>query len=75
VRNGCPTPPDNKGLEDRVNAAFAAKQKMFGCVDYAGCAKNPVRYCLHSEPLYAGNTHGWPDTGGQMVADFLETLK
>jgi polyhydroxybutyrate depolymerase len=75
MRNGCPTPPDNKALEDKINAAFAAKQKMFGCVDYVGCTKNPVRYCLHSEPLYAGNTHGWPDTGGQMVADFLATLK
>jgi hypothetical protein len=48
---------------------------MFGCVDYAGCAKSPVRYCLHSEPLYAGNTHGWPNTGGKMVADFLDTLR
>jgi hypothetical protein len=34
-----------------------------------------VRYCLHSEPLYNKNTHGWPDTGGKMIADFLDTLK
>ena len=75
-RNGCPTPPANlAATEAMILAAFNAKEKKFACVDYAGCTKNPVRYCVHSEPLYAGNTHGWPDTGGQMVADFLATLK
>jgi predicted esterase len=73
MRNGCPTAPDTKTLEDRILAAYP--QKQFGCVDYVGCAKAPVRYCLHSEPLYNKNTHGWPDTGGKMIADFLDTLK
>jgi hypothetical protein len=76
MRNGCPTPPATlKEVEDKINAAFAAKRKEFACADYEGCARNSVRYCLHSEPLYAGNTHGWPDTGGMMIADFLATLK
>jgi poly(3-hydroxybutyrate) depolymerase len=75
TRNGCPNPPDTKALEDRIAAAFTAGRKEIGCVDYAGCARAPVRYCLHSEPLYAGNTHGWPDTGGKTIAEFLDALK
>jgi hypothetical protein len=76
MRNGCPTPPANlAAMEAQINAAFTAKRKEYACVDYVGCTKNPVRYCLHSEPLYAGNTHGWPDTGGKMIADFIATLK
>jgi poly(3-hydroxybutyrate) depolymerase len=76
-RNGCmkTTTPDLAAMHAKIAAARAAGRTEYACVDYQGCTANPVRWCEHSEPGYAGTTHGWPTFGGKLVADFLGTLK
>jgi polyhydroxybutyrate depolymerase len=78
TRNACPTPPAGlAAMETEVLAAFQMKTKppKTRCLDYDGCAKNPVRYCVFSQVTYNGGTHGWPDDGGKLIADFLSKLK
>jgi hypothetical protein len=35
--------------------------------------RDPVQ--MRMGPVIRQACHGWPDTGGKMIADFLETLK
>jgi polyhydroxybutyrate depolymerase len=77
MRNGCPTPPAGlAAMEMEVLSAFQMKTNppKTRCLDYDGCAKNPVRYCVFSQVTYNGGTHGWPDDGGKLIADFLSKL-
>ena len=75
-RNGCPTVPAGMAdAESRMKAAFAARRAEFACVDYAGCANAPLRYCVFSQITYDGLTHGWPRVGGMLIDQFLSTLK
>jgi poly(3-hydroxybutyrate) depolymerase len=75
-RNGCPVIPAGLAdAESKMMAAFAAKRAEYACVDYPGCAKNAVRYCVSSQITYDGLTHGWPQVGGQLIREFLETLR
>jgi predicted esterase len=77
ARNGCSstTVPDLEMMHARIAAARAAGRTDYACVDYQGCTASPVRWCEHSEPGYAGTTHGWPTFGGKLIADFLFSLK
>jgi hypothetical protein len=76
-RNGCATRPTAEltALRTRITDAFNAKRREYACVDYAGCAQAPVRWCEHSVPGSDGTTHEWPDQGGQAIADFLKILR
>jgi polyhydroxybutyrate depolymerase len=75
-RNGCPMiPPGMADAETRMKAAFAAQRSEYACVDYPGCARNPLRWCVSSQITYNGLTHGWPQVGGQLIGEFLDTLK
>jgi hypothetical protein len=64
-------------MEMEVLTAFQMKTKppKTLCLDYEGCAKSPLRYCVFSQVTYNGGTHGWPDDGGKLIADFLSKLK
>jgi poly(3-hydroxybutyrate) depolymerase len=77
MRNGCsPTPPAAyaQNLAD-MKAAFNMKKTDVRCMDWDGCTKNPVRYCISSQATYMPTTtHGWPNAGGQWIADFQNTL-
>lgn len=67
------TPPAQPTLaeaEAKVRAARTRGEAAFVCADYQGCQR-PLRYCLHSEGGYDGSTHGWPEVGGRLIADFL----
>jgi poly(3-hydroxybutyrate) depolymerase len=78
MRNGCPTPPAGLAtMEMEVLSAFQMKTNppKTRCLDYEGCATNPLRYCVFSQVTYNGGTHGWPDDGGKLIADFLSKLK
>lgn len=78
MRNGCPTPPAGlAAMEMEVLTAFQMKTKppKTLCLDYEGCATSPLRYCVFSQVTYNGGTHGWPDDGGKLIADFLSKLK
>jgi polyhydroxybutyrate depolymerase len=75
-RNGCPTAPATTAkAEADMMAAFTAKKAEIACVDYEGCTRAPLRYCVFSQITYNGLTHGWPDVGGKLIGDFLGTLK
>ena len=77
MRNGCPTPPAGlAAMEMEVLSAFQMKTNppKTRCLDYEGCAKSPLRYCVFSQVTYNGGTHGWPDDGGKLIADFLSKL-
>jgi poly(3-hydroxybutyrate) depolymerase len=77
TRNGCSaTPPATymQNLAD-MKAAYMAGKTDVRCMDWDGCTKNPVRYCISSQATYAPTTtHGWPKAGGQWIADFQNTL-
>jgi polyhydroxybutyrate depolymerase len=78
MRNGCPTPPAGlAAMEMEVLSAFQMKTKppKTRCLDYEGCSTSPLRYCVFSQVTYNGGTHGWPDDGGKLIADFLGKLK
>jgi poly(3-hydroxybutyrate) depolymerase len=78
MRNGCPTPPAGlAAMETEVLDAFRMKTNppKTRCLSYDGCTKNLMRYCVFSQVTYNGGTHGWPDDGGKLIAEFLSTLK
>jgi len=78
MRNGCPTPPAGmEAMEKEVLDAFTMKLKppKTRCLSYEGCTMNQLRYCVFSQVTYNGGTHGWPDDGGKLIAEFLGTLK
>jgi poly(3-hydroxybutyrate) depolymerase len=78
MRNGCPTiPPGMEAMEKEVLDAFTTKLKppKTSCLSYEGCTMNQLRYCVFSQVTYNGGTHGWPDDGGKLIAEFLGTLK
>ena len=78
MRNGCATAPAGmEAMEKEVQDAFTMKLKppKTMCLSYDGCTKNQLRYCVFSQITYNGGTHGWPDDGGKLIADFLGTLK
>ena len=77
MRNGCPTiPAGMEAMEKEVLDAFTTKLKppKTSCLSYEGCAMNQLRYCVFSQVTYNGGTHGWPDDGGKLIAEFLGTL-
>jgi poly(3-hydroxybutyrate) depolymerase len=78
MRNGCAMAPAGmEAMEKEVQDAFTMKLKppKTMCLSYEGCTKNQLRYCVFSQITYNGGTHGWPDDGGKLIADFLGTLK
>jgi poly(3-hydroxybutyrate) depolymerase len=78
MRNGCPTPPANmEAMEKETLDAFTAKTKppKTMCASYEGCTQNQLRYCVFSQVTYNGGTHGWPDDGGKLIAEFLAGVK
>jgi poly(3-hydroxybutyrate) depolymerase len=78
TRNGCATiPAGMEAMEKEVLDAFTMKVKppKTRCLSYDCCTMNPLRYCVFSQITYNGGTHGWPDDGGKLIAEFLDTLK
>lgn len=75
-RNGCSTtaPAGLAKAKTDMMAAFNAKQAEHVCLDWDGCSKNPVRFCISSQITYSGLTHGWPMIGGSLIADFQKTV-
>lgn len=75
-RNACKGPAsDVNALHARITAARQARKTEMACVDYRGCRKARVRWCVHSEGGYEDLNHGWPTLGGQTIWDFVSTLK
>jgi poly(3-hydroxybutyrate) depolymerase len=79
-RNGCmsESEPPVATMHADIRAKRDAEPSVEdeGCVDYEGCgAGSPVRWCEHSFGGYDGSTHGWPPTGGQMIWDFVQSLR
>jgi poly(3-hydroxybutyrate) depolymerase len=75
-RNRCAaTPPAGlaKAKSDLITA-FQAKRAEHVCLDWDGCAANPVRFCISSQITYDGLTHGWPMVGGTLIGDFISML-
>jgi hypothetical protein len=64
-------------MEMEVLSAFQMKTKPHktSCLDYEGCAKNPLRYCVFNQVTFNAGTQGWPDDGGKLIADSLSNLK
>lgn len=55
-----------------LHARVAKTRESHECAEYAGCApRSPVVWCEHSEGGYDGSTHGWPNFGGEAIADFI----
>jgi hypothetical protein len=75
-RNGCSAtvPAGLAQAKTDLMAAFTAKQAQHVCMDWDGCTKNPVRFCLSSQITYSGLTHGWPKIGGMLIGDFISGL-
>ncbi len=75
-RNGCSDTPPAELAQAKTDlmTAFNAKQAEHVCMDWQGCTKNPVRFCLSSQITYSGLTHGWPMIGGMLIGDFQDTL-
>jgi poly(3-hydroxybutyrate) depolymerase len=75
-RNGCRknTAPDLAAVTTRIVEARRAGRTDFACVDYQGCSKATVRWCVHSEGGYDDLNHGWPTVGGQTIWDFVSAL-
>ena len=66
---------DAAAEREECAAAFQAMRAEHVCMDWDGCTKNPVRYCISSQATYMPTTtHGWPNAGGQWIADFQNTL-
>jgi poly(3-hydroxybutyrate) depolymerase len=76
-RNGCSAtaPAGLAQAKTDMMTAFNAKQAQHVCLDWDGCTKNPVQYCISSQITYNGLTHGWPMVGGQLIADFQKKLQ
>ena len=77
TRNGCSTTPPAKYMQNLADmkTAFMMGKTDVRCMDWDGCTKNPVRYCISSQATYEPTTtHGWPRAGGQWIADFQNTL-
>lgn len=75
-RNGCSTTPP-AGLQQAkadMMDAFNAKQDEHVCLDWDGCTKSPVQFCISSQITYDGLTHGWPKIGGTLISDFQKKL-
>jgi hypothetical protein len=50
--------------------------EILACVDYDGCKpESPLRWCEHSYGGWDGSTHGWPPNGGQVIWDFVKSLR
>jgi hypothetical protein len=78
MRNGCAMAPAGmEAMEKEVQDAFTMKLRppKTRCLSYEGCTENQLRYCVFSQITYNGGTHGWPDDGGKLIAEFLGTLK
>jgi poly(3-hydroxybutyrate) depolymerase len=75
-RNGCSETPPAELAQNKTDlmTAFNAKQAEHRCMDWQGCTKNPVRFCLSSQITYSGLTHGWPQIGGMLIGEFQNTL-
>jgi hypothetical protein len=58
-----------------MKTAFDARRAEYACVDYQGCTRAPLRYCVFSQITYDGLTHGFPRVGGMLIGEFLGTLK
>ncbi|MEA2696929.1 MAG: polyhydroxybutyrate depolymerase [Myxococcales bacterium] len=77
TRNGCSTTPPAAYMQNKADmlAAFMMGKVDVRCMDWDGCTKNPVRYCISSQATYMPTTtHGWPKAGGQWIADFQNML-
>jgi hypothetical protein len=77
TRNGCSTAPPAAYMQNKADmlAAFMMGKVDVRCMDWDGCTKNPVRYCISSQATYMPTTtHGWPKAGGQWIADFQNML-
>jgi polyhydroxybutyrate depolymerase len=76
-RNGCSAmlPAALEQNKSDMMAAFNAKADEHRCMDWDGCSKNPVRFCISSQITYDGLTHGWPKIGGQLIGEFQAGLK
>jgi hypothetical protein len=77
TRNGCSTTPAAAYMQNKADmlAAFMMGKVDVRCMDWDGCTKNPVRYCISSQATYMPTTtHGWPKAGGQWIADFQNIL-
>jgi poly(3-hydroxybutyrate) depolymerase len=71
-RNGCgDASAAVADLDARILLARKAGRTEFGCVDYPGCARASVRWCVHSEGGYDDLNHGWPTLGGQAIWEFV----
>jgi hypothetical protein len=76
-RNGCSDmlPAALEQNKSDMMDAFSAKAEEHRCMDWDGCSKNPVRFCISSQITYDGLTHGWPKIGGQLIGEFQNGLK
>jgi polyhydroxybutyrate depolymerase len=76
-RNGCSdmAPAALEQNKSDMMDAFDAKADEHRCMDWDGCTKNPVRFCISSQITYSGLTHGWPKIGGQLISEFQGGLK
>lgn len=76
-RHGCTTTttPTLATMHAEVRAARTARRDAYGCVDYQGCTRAPVRWCEHSVGGYDGSTHGWPPRGGELIWEFVSKLR
>ncbi|HEX3695504.1 MAG TPA: hypothetical protein VH374_08935 [Polyangia bacterium] len=75
-RNGCSATPPAMYMQNLADmkAAFNMGKEDHRCMDWDGCTKNPVRYCISSQMTFGGLTHGWPKVGGMLISDFQNTL-
>lgn len=75
-RNGCSAslPAGLAKAKTDMMAAFNAKKAEHVCLDWDGCTKNPVQFCISSQITYDGLTHGWPMIGGTLISDFQKKL-
>jgi poly(3-hydroxybutyrate) depolymerase len=80
LRSGCAasTTPPLADMHAKVRGARDQKPSMetLACVDYDGCNQaSPLRWCEHSYGGWDGSTHGWPPIGGQVIWDFVKSLR
>jgi polyhydroxybutyrate depolymerase len=76
-RNGCSEalPAGFEQARAEMQAARDAEEAKHVCLDWEGCTKNPLRFCISSQITYNNLTHGWPMVGGELIGDFQDTLQ
>lgn len=77
ARNGCADAPP-AGLEQAkadMMAAREAEEAKHVCLDWDGCTKSPVRFCISSQITYNNLTHGWPQVGGTLIDEFHASIE